>query len=74
MKGICGLGNVGNSCYINAALQILSQIDELNDYLLEMDPTLKPNNIADTLILLEWIGLVKMIRENHCSILPYRFI
>jgi len=72
MKGICGLENVGNSCYINSTLQILSQIDELNDYLFQLDKKL--NNIPDTILLLEWIGLVKLIRENHCNILPNRFI
>jgi len=72
MKGICGLGNLGNSCYINATLQILSQIDELNDYLLEIDQSM--HNIPDTVVVLEWTGLVKMIQENHCSILPHRFI
>jgi len=71
MKGICGLGNLGNSCYINSALQILSQIDELNDYLFTID---KLSDIPDSTLVLEWVGLVKMIRENHCSILPYRFI
>lgn len=71
MKGICGLGNVGNSCYINASLQILSQIHELNDYLLTRD---KLRNIPDTIIAFEWINLFKMIQQNHCSIFPHRFL
>jgi ubiquitin C-terminal hydrolase len=71
MKGICGLGNVGNSCYINASLQILSQIDELNHYLLTIKHM---KNIPETILVFEWIGLYKMIHENNCSIMPYRFI
>ena len=71
MKGICGLGNVGNSCYINATLQILSQMTELNDYLINIK-SLK--RIQETGLVFEWIGLYKMIQENHCSIMPNRFI
>ena len=71
MNGICGLGNIGNSCYVNATLQVLSQINELNDYLFTLK---KLKDIPDAVIVLEWMGLVKMIRENHSSILPYRFM
>jgi ubiquitin C-terminal hydrolase len=71
MNGICGLGNIGNSCYVNATLQVLSQINELNDYLFTLK---KLKDIPEAVIVLEWMGLIKMIRENHSSILPYRFM
>jgi ubiquitin C-terminal hydrolase len=71
MKRICGLRNVGNTCYINASLQILSQIDELNYYLILMK---KMKNIPDTILVFEWIGLYKMIHDNQGYIIPYRFI
>jgi len=71
MKGICGLGNIGNSCYINASLQILSQIHELNDYLVTREQLI---HIPDSIITFEWIQLYKMIQENHCSIGPHRFL
>jgi len=71
MKGICGLGNIGNSCYINASLQILSQIHELNDYLVTLEQLI---HIPDSIITFEWIHLYKMIQENHCSIGPHRFL
>jgi ubiquitin C-terminal hydrolase len=71
MEGICGLGNIGNSCYINSALQIFSQIHELNDYLLKVHNVKRK---IDSVITFEWLNLYKMIRENHCSIVPNLFI
>jgi len=71
MNGICGLGNLGNSCYINASLQILSQIHDLNDYLVSIDKLI---NIPDSIVTFEWIQLYKMIQQNHCSISPNRFL
>ena len=32
-KGLTGLTNVGNSCYINSCMQLLSHTYELNDFL-----------------------------------------
>jgi ubiquitin carboxyl-terminal hydrolase 8 len=71
MKGICGLSNVGNSCYINSALQILSQIHELNDYLLRIQNV---KNKADSTVTFEWIQLYKVFEDNHGTIIPNRFI
>ena len=32
-RGLTGLCNLGNTCYINSCMQILSNIHELNEYL-----------------------------------------
>ena len=32
-NGLTGLANVGNSCYLNACMQILSHTYELNEFL-----------------------------------------
>ena len=36
-KGLTGLANVGNSCYINSCMQLLSHTYELNDFLHNLD-------------------------------------
>ena len=32
-RGLTGLGNVGNSCYLNSCMQILSHTYEFNEFL-----------------------------------------
>ena len=32
-KGLTGLANVGNSCYLNSTMQVLSHTYELNNFL-----------------------------------------
>lgn len=71
MEGICGLANLGNTCYINATLQILSRIPELNDYLIQQKVL---RSLPDSMMVVEWNQLAQMIRPNHCSIVPGRFV
>jgi ubiquitin carboxyl-terminal hydrolase 8 len=71
MKGVCGLANVGNSCYLNAALQIFSQLDELNHYLLTLQNV---KNRVESNVTVEWILLYKLFHDNHGTITPNRFI
>jgi len=32
-RGLTGLANVGNTCYLNSCMQVLSHTYELNDFL-----------------------------------------
>ena len=37
MPGLCGLENLGNTCYMNSVLQCLSSIQELREYYLDQE-------------------------------------
>ena len=72
--GYTGLANIGNSCYINSCMQILSHTYEFNDFLDKEEYKKKINQVSDSVILLEWDKLRKMIWDNNCTIAPWGFV
>ena len=71
-KGLTGLQNTGNSCYINCCLQLLSNLYELNELLDKLDAK-KVHNNEDGIMLNEWNQLRKMMWKENCTVAPLRF-
>ena len=73
-KGLTGLANVGNTCYLNSCMQILSHTYELSDFLQERDYKKLLNKIPDSVLLLEWDSLREMMWSENCTIAPNGFV
>jgi len=70
-NGFSSLVNLGNTCYLNSALQILSHIYELNQYI---DQHKTVNNCDDSVITRELYDLFKLMWANNCTISPNKFV
>jgi ubiquitin carboxyl-terminal hydrolase 8 len=73
-KGISGLHNLGNTCYINSFVAVLSHTYELNNFLSEEKYKKKIKNIPESALLLEWDDLRKMLWAKNCTITPNKFL
>ena len=74
-KGLTGLANIGNTCFINTCIQVLSHTHELNTFLdSDSCETNMNKKIVDTILLREWNNLRKLMWSQNCIIEPGRFI
>jgi ubiquitin carboxyl-terminal hydrolase 8 len=75
-KGLTGLSNIGNTCFINATMQVLSHTYELN-LLLNKKQFLKQKlnpKVVDSTLLTEWDELRQLMYSENCTIRPSKFV
>jgi len=74
-QGLTGLVNLGNTCYLNSCMQILSHCYPLNEIIETRVNSKNINDTIDSVLLVEWNSLRQLMwSNNNCVISPNRYV
>ncbi len=73
-RGLSGLVNLGNTCFINSCMQIISHTYELNNFLSQKTYKKKLVNKPESVLLVEWDNLRTIVWKENRTVNPSKFL